>query len=146
LPQKKYNQKERGIKMKKLLLRRLVYSSCVAVLILFITGCEEDADMRGVSSYFDEHPYESTKRDRPSPAKLSIEPLSATLNADGETKVFTASGGRKPYIWKVSDISRGSIVSEATSQAVYQRNAPGDNVVIVSDQDGNSVVATVKQP
>lgn len=132
--------------MKKSLFCRIAYSSCIILATLFIMGCEDDADTRGVSSYFDEHPYDSTKRERASTAKLSIEPLTATLNTDGETKVFTASGGKKPYVWSVTDISRGSIISEATSQAVYQRSAPGDNVVVLSDQNGNSVVSPVNQP
>lgn len=79
-------------------------------------------------------------------AALSVSPTSATLDYDGDQVVFTASGGVEPYSWSVGDDSLGSVSWDASSTALYERKAAGENTVIVSDNEGHVALAEVTQP
>jgi len=77
-------------------------------------------------------------------AGLSISPASATLNSNGDTQTFNASGGDGTYTWSVSNSSAGS-VSGSGASVTYTRNAAGSNTVRVSS-GGDTASASISQP
>ena len=79
-------------------------------------------------------------------AVLKVSPTTVSLSDNGDMAAFTASGGKEPYNWGVQDIFRGDVVDSGGAGAVYQRAAPGDNSVIVTDGNGDKAYAVVQQP
>jgi len=80
------------------------------------------------------------------PATIQISPVAANLTANGETGLFTVTGAIGAVAWSVQDISKGSILTQSSLSATYQRSAAGDNVVIATDSLGNAAFALVSQP
>lgn len=92
---------------------------------------------------------------------LNIEPPSNTNETEGVelnqtlvtldptgTTTFTASGGTGAYVWQVANTALGNITSvsgSGNSSAVYTANGIGVNQVVVTDSDGDSATATVRQ-
>lgn len=122
-----------------------------ALAILFcISGCDNGPDVSEAVSYFDSHPLEFTHTD------ISTYSLAITwedtalqtegLTADGQVAVLSAGGGTPPYQWDVQDVSLGTIIDQEGPAAAYQRNAAGDNVVILKDSAGNEAYTAVSQP
>lgn len=114
-----------------------------------VSGCESGPDNTEASSYFDNNPLQFTHTDL---ATYTLEiawedtAINGILETDGQTAVLTAGGGKPPYKWSVHDVSLGTIVEDGGSSAVYQRNAMGDNVVILTDKNGDRAYAAVSQP
>lgn len=79
-------------------------------------------------------------------AALAISPTTASVTNNGGFASFAASGGTSPYTWSVKDVSKGSIASSGTANALYQRIASGDNTVILADSAGGKVYAIISQP
>ena len=77
---------------------------------------------------------------------VSITPSQATLEDDGDTQVFIASGGTAPYAWTLSSTTRGALSSNAGTQVTYTRQAAGNNTITVRDSQGNSRSAGIVQP
>lgn len=100
----------------------LILISAVLLSFIGIVGCESDDDDDG----------------------LEISPTS--VNITGATNVaFSASGGAGPYSWSVDDAALGTVVG-ADDTAIYSSSgAAGQNFVIVTDSQSNSVSATVTQ-
>ncbi len=118
-------------------------------------GCEDSPDTENVDSYFDdsyidsadERPDTTAAQPEPMAAEpMAISPSSTTLTNNGEVVAFNVEGASGSVSWSVQDISKGSILTQSSSAATYQRSAAGDNVVIVTDSRGNAAFATVTQP
>lgn len=102
----------------------------IVMAALLQSGCEEAAGLKG----------------------LQVDPASATLATNGQTTVFTVTGGvtnetlALPLTWSVQDEGLGRITRSTGFTAVYQRSdRDGINTVIVRDQYENEGVATVDQ-
>ena len=78
-------------------------------------------------------------------AGLAIEPRQVALAADGDIALFAAIGGMPPYSWSVSLQALGKIHPRGAAQALYVRQAPGNNTVILTDGRGQVAVASVTQ-
>lgn len=108
-----------------------VVVGCICVGAMLQTGCEEAEGLDG----------------------LTIDPSSATLTTNGQTVVFTVTGGitnrtlALPLSWSVSDGSLGQILNSSGYSATYQRNgdALGSNTITARDQYENEGYATVRQ-
>jgi hypothetical protein len=108
-----------------------------------LTACNDDDPQTGeLDGYFESHPYVSDPR-ASSTRIVSISPDSTTVNSVGSKVVFSASGGRPPYHWDVSNGSIGSIDPSGGAQGVYTALAIGANDVIVYDEDGNAALAKI---
>ncbi|MGQ9661244.1 MAG: hypothetical protein ACUVWX_02780 [Kiritimatiellia bacterium] len=83
---------------------------------------------------------------QPLPGIPSISPASATVAADGDVVLFTASGGTPPYSWSVVRTGLGTVESQGPTQAKYTRTAAGDNQVLLEDAVGHAALASVRQP
>ena len=90
-------------------------------------------------------------------AKISGTPpadflVSATANptslaSDNNLSVLTASGGAPTYTWSVTEPGKGNFPNGNTGKSVlYQRYAPGDNGITVTDGRGNSASVIINQP
>ena len=124
--------------------------SAALAVFFCVSGCEEGPVVDEAASYFDNNPLEFTHTDI-STYSLGIEwddaELADTgLASDGEVALLSAGGGTPPYAWDVQDISLGTIIESGEASAVYQRNAVGDNVVILIDSAGDRAYTTVSQP
>jgi hypothetical protein len=76
---------------------------------------------------------------------LSISPTSADLKANGDKIVFSGTGGKGKYHWSVGDAARGRIEITNWRQALYTRLLPGNNTVVLNDDDGHVAVASITQ-
>lgn len=115
-----------------------------------VQGCEKGPNVDEAETYFDTHPLEFSHEDI---ATYTLEIMwadealaSSGLETDGAVAVLQAAGGTPPYKWDVVDVSLGTIIESDGPSAVYQRNAAGDNTVILKDSAGNEVYAAVSQP
>lgn len=78
---------------------------------------------------------------------LSASADPSELTADGSYAVLTATGGRAPYVWSVSDPTKGALTDGDTgASVVYMRKFAGDNAVTVRDADGARASTTISQP
>jgi hypothetical protein len=78
---------------------------------------------------------------------LSVDPSSATLNTDGDTKTFTASGGTGTgYHWTLGDVNKGVVNTANGATVQYQRVHAGTNTLTVTDSASSSATAIIKQP
>lgn len=115
----------------------------------FICGCEDSPDTHNVDSYFDGNSV-SGADDRPgttaAQATMAVAPASTTLTNNGEVVQFSVKEASGSVSWSVQDISKGSILTQSSEAATYQRSAAGGNVVIATDSKGNAAFATVSQP
>jgi hypothetical protein len=107
-------------------------------------GCEDDADMENVSTQFDDSSSTASSSGTTS-ALMAISPSATSLTNNGAVVSFTVSGASGTATWSVQDISKGSILTQSTRTATYQRSAAGDNVVIAT-AGGTAAFATVRQP
>jgi hypothetical protein len=115
----------------------------MGMLAACLTACNDDDPETGeLDGYFESHPYVSDPR-ASSARIVSISPDSTTVNSVGSKVVFSASGGRPPYHWDVSNGSIGSIAASGGAQGVYTALAIGANDVIVYDEDGNAALAKI---
>ena len=81
-----------------------------------------------------------------SDSDLTITPASATLDASTVSITeFAASGGASNYTWSISDDSLGTLYT-ADATALYQNTTNiGTNTLTLTDDDGSSVYAKIKQ-
>ncbi len=80
-------------------------------------------------------------------AALTAAAAPASLPADSDKAVLTASGGSPPYRWTVLDAALGHIIGSDTGESiVYMRDHRGDNVVRVRDADGSVYNVRIVQP
>ncbi len=83
----------------------------------------------------------------PTPEELKASAGPTTLDNDGDKSVLTATGGRPPYQWSVTDAALGSIIGSSTkSSTVYMRNHNGDNVVVLRDANNTVFNLRIEQP
>jgi len=113
-----------------------------ALSIGVFCGCEDEPDM-DISEEFDDGNSAGGTRDS---TALVISPITATLTNNGAVVSFKVAGASGSVNWSVQDISKGSILTQNSSAATYQRAASGDNVVIATDSQGSAAFATVSQP
>jgi hypothetical protein len=78
-------------------------------------------------------------------SSATLSPSSVTLTNNGARASFSVSGGVLPFRWELAS-GTGTIISEAGSQAVYERIGAGDNVIIARDANGFAELATIIQP
>ena len=80
-------------------------------------------------------------------ATLRILPSAASLDENGDTAWFAATGGTAPYGWSIVYPGRGTItsVSADTTTMTYQRTSQGDQTVLLSDAAGNAATVDVTQ-
>ncbi|MEI6971439.1 MAG: hypothetical protein WCL44_07950 [bacterium] len=114
-------------------------------VFLCAPGCEEGPKEDEATKYFENEPLTYTNEDI-STYTLKIWGGNTILATDGQTTVFKAAGGTPPYHWDVLDISLGTILESDDDSAVYQRNAPGDNTIILEDDEGHVTYFAVSQP
>jgi archaellum component FlaG (FlaF/FlaG flagellin family) len=115
----------------------------MGMLAACLTACNDDDPETGeLDGYFERHPYVSDPRVS-STKVVSISPDSTTVNSVGAKVIFSASGGRPPYHWDVSNESMGSMAASGGAQGVYTALAIGVNDVIVYDEDGNAAIAKI---
>ena len=76
----------------------------------------------------------------------SLDPSSATLSSDGDSITFQASGGEWPYSWSVGNDARGHIEPQGRDQAIYTRDASGNNTVVLQDSQDRVFIAQITQP
>ena len=131
-------------------LSRILGLSLALAVFFSFAGCSEGPDVSEAVTFFDENPLDPTLGDI-STLTLAIawddaDLATAGLTADGEIASFSAGGGKPPYDWDVHDVSLGTIIQKRGAFAVYQRNAPGDNVLILKDSAGNRAYAVIAQP
>ena len=124
--------------------------SAALAVFFCISGCTEGPDTDEATSYFDRNPSEFTHEVvtpwEQNSLELSIKGDNSILDTDGQVASFSASGGTPPYKWEVHDVFLGTIIQSDGAVAVYQRNAVGDNVVILTDHEGNSAYFAISQP
>lgn len=118
---------------------------CGMGLALVLCGCDSGPDTSEVTGYFDSNEYESLPRENLHTITLVVSPSAAELEYDGAKIKLKASGGQAPYWWEVVDISLGSIIGTGPT-VVYQRDAVGDNVVILHDNAGAVAYCIIAQP
>jgi len=128
-------------------------AACVLFVcsLMALPGCEKGPDTDELTSYNfpgqDEWSSFFTRTSLSNTKLIIISPgSSASLSSDGETLAIQASGGTAPFSWSVNDISVGTIAEHSGRNAVYKRNAAGDNVVVVKDKNGNEAYCTISQP
>ncbi len=113
---------------------------------VFFCGCEDDSpDMNGVGDSFDGGSGGVDHGDTTAP-QMAISPASAVATNNGAVVSFSVTGASGSVTWSVQDISKGSILTQSSTAATYQRSASGDNVVIATDGTGKAAFATVSQP
>lgn len=83
----------------------------------------------------------------PGPADMSITASPSTLTVNMTFSVLTVSGGTATFTWEVADSNLGNFQGSITGRSVvYQRRGSGDNVVTVTDGNGNRVNRIINQP
>jgi len=125
----------------------VVFGICLIAAML--ASCEEGPDTSAVTSWFAENPYNTSLHQDLSTVTLTINPTdlgTKVVTYDGGTIVLTAAGGTPPYSWSVQDVGLGTILRSRGYYAVYQRNAPGDNGVILRDKNRTEVFCIISQP
>lgn len=75
---------------------------------------------------------------------VTISPSSATLSTNGQTQVFTVTGGDGSYVWSYSGTG-GSVSPTTGSSTTFTRTTNGNGAVQVSS-DGDSDTATIYCP
>ena len=76
---------------------------------------------------------------------LAIVPSSGVLTFNGETLSVQGVGGDLPYTWTVTHTGRGTVVATGPTTATYTRTTEGDNGIVLTDGNGQTVTATVTQ-
>lgn len=101
-----------------------VLGMCMAIGIALL-GCDHDDDVSG--------------------EVFEVQPRSATLSASETTLELQVIGGTGPFVWTVSDATRGTI-SGGGRRVTYTRTAVnGVNTVEVTDSRGFSSSSTIVQ-
>ncbi len=78
---------------------------------------------------------------------VAISPKTSTLNFDGETQQFTASGGSGSYEWTLSSYGVGGVTPTTGSTVTYNRDTAGNNTITVTDTTTKQTdSATITQP
>ena len=78
---------------------------------------------------------------------LTVSQSAATLSADGDKIVLSASGGEPSYLWIVMDLSLGHFEGPVTGESVvYVRDAAGESAIQVQDRGGDAKNIIVSQP
>jgi hypothetical protein len=79
---------------------------------------------------------------------LSITAGETTLSDDGDITTLSVTGGTPPYSWRPAPtMTTGTILHPSTGEhVVYQRDAPGDCAVVVTDSSGDSAIVIIFQP
>jgi hypothetical protein len=83
---------------------------------------------------------------QPGGGDRSLSPSTAVLTNDTALAVFTVNNAVLPCAWSVVNGSRGHIAASGGTQATYERDAVGDNVVICTDSLGFAAMALISQP
>lgn len=80
------------------------------------------------------------------PLTISVDPTS--LDTDGDIALCTATGGTAPYTWTTPNSTSGAIISDPNtgSQVIYQRDAPGDVAIVVTDARRRTATVIISQP
>jgi hypothetical protein len=83
----------------------------------------------------------------PAPADMSISASPSTLTMNNAYSVLTVSGGTATFTWTVATSAKGNFSGSNTGRSVvYQRYLAGDNVVTVTDGNGNRTSRVIDQP
>ena len=76
---------------------------------------------------------------------VSVTPVQKTLSVNGNTQIFTASGGTASYTWTLLN-SNGTLDVTTGATVTYTRTVTGDNSLTVTDSAGKSATAIINQP
>lgn len=83
---------------------------------------------------------------QPSETGLTITATPSTLSSDGAVAILKVTGGVPNYTWSVSDDSLGGLSATTGTTVTYTRNHSGNNVVSVTDGNGNTTSVILTQP
>ncbi len=131
--------------MKRSIVLHVLACMAVAAGFSFLTGCESDdsPETSNLDHYFESRPYVSDPRSSGSPRDVKINPTAATVTQVGQEVAFKGIGGKGPYVWGVSDSSKGYMRVFGWEQAVYVTREVAPNDVIVYDQLGHAAIARI---
>ena len=131
--------------MHRILVRMAVVAGLVACGVFL--GCEDSPDKDNVDAYFEGSNVDSAA-DRPAvnAPRMLVTPAATMVATNGVIARFTVEGEAGTALWSVQDPLTGRILTQASTSATYQRLTAGDNVVIVTDSNGNAAFAVVSQP
>ena len=79
---------------------------------------------------------------------VGVSPASTTLDADGGTQTFSASGGSGDFTWSLLDSGLGTIISVSGSRnesATYSALAVGTQTITARDSRGDIDSSTISQ-
>ena len=130
--------------MRQILVTAVAMTGLMAVCGLFI-GCEDKPDTENVDSYFSDDSIDAADN-RPDVSAFVLSPDTTILAKDGDVAKFKVTDKTGSVYWSIKDHSKGTILTQTSMEATYQRTAAGDNVVIATDSRGNAAFATVTQP
>ena len=77
---------------------------------------------------------------------ISISASRTTLPFDNDSATLTVSGGSAPYTWESQSTVDGTVNPTTGTSVTYTRASSGDNVVRVTDSNGNTDSITMSQP
>ena len=114
-----------------------------AAAMLALASCDHSStDGSEVDDYLQQNAFNSDPRSTTLATTLTITPDSASVTEVGQQVKFAASGGSPDYAWTVAN-GNGTISVQGSSECIYTATAAGENTVIVSDQSGQSALATI---
>jgi hypothetical protein len=131
--------------MKKLVLQISVVGLMVAAAFFMFAACNGAPDTAEVDDYFSSYPYVSLSRPGSSGNLLQIAPAGASVEHNGDRINLVASGGTPPYRWSVDQTARGTLEKVSGWEAIYQRDLVGNNIVILTDADGQEAYCLITQ-
>ena len=118
-------------------------SLTVSVVIVALTGCEDEPSTGSLDKYFANNPYISDPRSAPANAVVQISPESAAVTAVGEQVHFSVKGGAGPYSWGVANANGTVTPQSASSHAIYTVTTIAANHVIVNDSTGHAAIGDI---
>lgn len=125
---------------------RLAMVAGLGICVL-LSGCEGNPDKENVNTYFDGNGANSRVDYPPVQESLMlVTPTSTVMSNNGQIARFTVEGAVGTVRWSVQDPSMGSILTQSSQSATYQRTAAGGNVVIAIDQRHMAAFSAVNQP
>ncbi len=121
----------------------IVLGLALAVMALCM-ACESDKDtsLDALDQYFADNPMRPDPRNNPN-GVITIRPANATVTFEGQTVIFSAVGGKSPYIWDVVYPGRGMMNVRADDQGIYTARSLEQNTVLCFDSAGHSGVAQI---
>jgi len=119
-------------------------SLTTSIVLVILTGCEDEPSTGSLDKYFANNPYISDPRSTPANAVLQITPGRASVTTKGEQVHFSVKGGAGPYSWGVAEPANGTITPQGgSSHAIYTVTKIAANNVIVNDTTGHAAIGDI---